>query len=196
MVSLTEKEGGALLILFKDFTGYHNANSISKVLGTTRVGALKLFRRLEAQGLLISQRIGKAIVYKLRLDDGYVKKLIAFLLADEANNFKRWKEEFKELAGKGRIIMLFGSVLRNYEKANDIDLLVASAKSDREGIDKVLESKAELLPKRLHTILLTAAELESSIRRKEAAILDIVKTGIVLYGQDEYVEVLKNVTSS
>jgi len=195
MVALTDKEREALLILFKDFTAYHNANSISKTLGTSRVGALMLFRRLEAEGLLTSQRIGKSIVYKLRLDDDYVKKLIAFLLADEANNFKRWKEEFRELFRKGRIVMLFGSVLRNYDKANDIDLLVASAKSEKEEIDKALGKKADILPKRLHTIQLTASELERNIRRKEAAALDIVKTGVVLYGQDEYVEVLKNVTS-
>ena len=92
--------------------------------------------------------------------------------------------------------MLFGSVLRNYEKANDIDLLVAAAKSDREEINEVLKNKAELLPKRLHTIRLAVSELEQNIKRKEAAILDIVKTGIVLYGQDEYVEILKNVTNS
>ena len=196
MVSLTEKEKEALLILFKDFTAYHNANSISKVLRISRVGALKLFRRLEAHGLLKSQKIGKSIIYKLRLDDDYVKKLIAFLLADEANNFKRWKEEFNRLFRKGAIVMLFGSVLRNYEKANDIDLLVAAAKSDREEINEVLKNKAELLPKRLHTIRLAVSELEQNIKRKEAAILDIVKTGIVLYGQDEYVEILKNVTNS
>ncbi len=196
MVSLTEKEREALLILFKDFTAYHNANSVSKVLGISRVGALKLFRRLESQGLLASQKIGKSIVYKPKLNDDYVKKLIAFLLADEANNFKRWKEEFKELFRKGRIVMLFGSVLSDYEKANDVDLLVASAKSEKEEIDEILEKKADILPKRLHAIKLTAIELERNIKRKEAAILDIVKTGVILYGQDDYVEVLKNVTSS
>ncbi len=196
MVSLTEKEREALLILFKDFTAYHNANSISKVLGISRVGALKLFRRLEGHGLLASQKIGKSIVYKAKLNDDYVKKLIAFLLADEANNFKRWKEEFKELFRRGRIVVLFGSVLRNYEKANDIDLLVASAKSEKEEIDEVLKKKASILPKRLHAIQLTAVELERNIKRKGAAVLDIVKTGVVLCGQDDYVEVLSNVTSS
>lgn len=196
MVSLTDGERKALLILLKDFTAYYNANSISKVLGISRVGALMLFRRLDAHGLVVSQKIGKAIVYKLKLEDDYVKKLVSFLLADEANGFKRWKEEFKGLFKKGRIVMLFGSVLRNYEKANDIDLLVASASADKEEINKLLEGKAEILPKRLHTIRLSASELKSNIRRKEVAILDIVRTGVVLYGQDDYVEVLKNVTSS
>lgn len=196
MLSLTDKEREAVLVLFKDFTAYYNANSISKLLDISRVGALKMFRRMEENGLVKSQKIGKSIVYKLKLDDDYVKKLISFLLADEANGFKRWKEEFKQLFKKDRIVMLFGSVLRNYEKANDIDLLVAAARADKKEIDEVIKEKREILPKKLHAIRLTHAELESNIRRKEAAILDIVKSGIVLHGQEEYVEVLKNVTSS
>ncbi|MFH1182405.1 MAG: nucleotidyltransferase domain-containing protein [Candidatus Woesearchaeota archaeon] len=194
MVSLTENERKALLILFKDFTAYYNANSISKVLGISRVGALMLFRRLKAQGLVASQRIGKSIVYKLNLNDDYVMNLVTFLLADEANSFKRWKAEFNGLFKKGRIVVLFGSVLRNYERANDIDLLVVSKSSD-EMISIELKRKAEILPKKLHAIRMNFSELESNIRAKQVAILDVVKTGVVLYGQDEYVEVLRNVTS-
>ena len=97
MVTLTQKEKEVLLILFKDFTNFYNANSISKVLNISHVGAQKIFKRLLNQNLLIDKKIGKSIIYKLKLDDDYVKKLIIFLLADEANNFKRWKEEFKEL---------------------------------------------------------------------------------------------------
>ena len=125
-----------------------------------------------------------------------MKKLVAFLLADEANGFKRWKAEFKHLFRKDRIVVLFGSALRNYEKANDIDLLIAAANSDREEIAKVLKERSEILPKKLHVIKVTRNELESNIKRKEEPILDIVKTGIVLYGEDAYVEVLKNVAGN
>ena len=196
MLSLTDKERETVLILFKDFTAYYNANSISKVLGISRIGALKLFRRMEEAGIVRSQKIGKSIIYKLKLDDDYVKKLVAFLLADEANGFKRWKEEFKQLLKKDRIVMLFGSAVMNYQKANDIDLLIAATNSDREEIAKVLKERGEILPKKLHVIKITRDELESNIKRKEEPILDIVKTGIVLYGQDAYVEVLKNVTGN
>ena len=196
MLSLTDKERETVLILFKDFTAYYNANSISKVLGISRIGALKLFRRMEEAGIVRSQKIGKSIIYKLKLDDDYVKKLVAFLLADEANGFKRWKEEFKQLLKKDRIVMLFGSAVMNYQKANDIDLLIAATNSDREEIAKVLKERGEILPKKLHVIKVTRDELESNIKRKEEPILDIVKTGIVLYGQDAYVEVLKNVTGN
>src|SRR3989344_7733533 len=129
MVSLTKKEREALLVLFKDFTAYYNANSLSKVLGISHVGCQKILKRLLKDNIVNAENIGKSIIYKPRLEDEYVCKLLAFLLADETNNkFKRWKEEFKRLSNKGRIIMLFGSILKNDKAAKDIDIMLAIRK--------------------------------------------------------------------
>ena len=67
-------------------------------------------------------------MYKLNLEDDYVRNLIAFLLADEANNFKRWKDEFKDLFKGERIVILYGSTIKNYEKAEDIDVMIVIKK--------------------------------------------------------------------
>lgn len=195
MVSLTQKEKEALLILFKDFTAFYNANSISKVLGISHVGAQKIFKRLLKENLLLSKQIGKSIVYKPKLNDDYVRKLIAFLLADEANNLKRWKEEFKALFKEGRIIMLYGSAVKNYEKASDIDIMIVIKKEDLKEVKNILKEKQELLPKKIHSIELTADDFLENIKKKEEAILNIIKNAIILYGQDDYVEMINNVTS-
>ena len=194
MVTLTQKEKEALLILFKDFNNFYNANSISKVLNISHVGAQKIFKRLLKQNLLIDRKIGKSIVYKLRLEDDYARKLIAFLLADEANNFKRWKEEFKELFKKDRIIMIYGSVIKNYAKANDIDIMIVIKKAEYKEIIKIIEKKQNILPKKIHSIELTANDLLQNIKQKKESVIDIVKNAVILYGQDKYVEIIKNVT--
>ena len=195
MVSLTKKEREALLILFKDITNFYNANSISKILGISHVGAQKIFKRLREGNLLVSRKIGKSIVYKPRLEDDYVCKLISFLLADEANRFKRWREEFKGLFKKGRIVMMYGSAIKDYAKARDIDIMVVIKKGDFREVRKILDEKQELLPKRIHSIELTLADALSNIKKKNEAIIGIIKNAVVLYGQDEYVEIIKNVTS-
>ena len=59
MISSTEKERGALLILFKDFTSYYNANSLSKKLSISRIGSRKILKKLEKEELLIFKEIGK-----------------------------------------------------------------------------------------------------------------------------------------
>ena len=193
MVTLTQKEKEALLILFKDFTNFYNANSISKLLDISHVGAQKIFKKLFKQNLLLDRKIGKSIIYKLKLEDDYAEKLIAFLLADEANDFKRWKEEFKELFKKDRIIMIYGSAIKNYAKANDIDIMIIIRKAEYKEVIKIIEKKQKILPKKIHSIELTENDLLQNIKQKKESVVDIVKNAVILYGQDKYVNIMKNV---
>ncbi len=195
MMSLTKKERETLLILFKDFTNFYNANSISKVLNISHVGAQKIFKRVLQEKLVVSKTIGKSIIYKLNFNDNYASQLIAFLLADEANNFKRWKEEFKELFKKDRIIMLFGSAIKDYAHANDIDVMIVLENKEVKEVNKILKKKEEVLPKKLHAIKLTHKDLLDNLKKKDKAMINIVKEGIILYGQDKYADILKNVAS-
>ncbi len=195
MISLTKKEREVLLVIFKDFVAYYNANSISKILNISHVGAQKIFKRLLNQNLIKSRRIGKSIVYKINFDNDYSHQLITFLLADEANNFKRWKEEFKELFIKNRIVMIFGSAIKNYTQARDIDIMLVIEKNDVKEVNNILRKKEEILPKKLHIIKLTRQDLIENIKKKDKVMQDIIKNAIILYGQQECVEVLKNVTS-
>ena len=192
MLSLTTKERETLLILFKDYTSFYNANSISKVLKISHVGAQKIFKRLKKENLIVNTKIGKSIIYKLNLKEDYTKNLISFLLADEAHNFKRWKEEFKELEQKGRIIMMFGSAIKNYAQAHDIDLMIVIEQKEIKEINVILKKKEEILPKKIHAIKLTKHDLLENIKKKDKAIVDIVKNAIILYGQDNYVEIMTN----
>ena len=195
MLSLTQKEREILLILFKDFTTYYNANSISKKLAISHVGAQKIFKRLLKENLVTDNKIGKSIIYKLKLNDDYASELMTFLLSDEANNFKRWKEEFKELFKKDRIVMLFGSITKNYAQARDIDIMVVTKKGDFKDINRIVKEKQQLSPKKIHAIELTEEDLIRNIKQKKEAIIDIVRNAIILYGQDKYVDIIKNVTS-
>jgi len=193
MVNLTQKEKEALLILFKDFTSFYNANSISKLLNISHAGAQKIFKRLLKKNVLISRKIGKSIVCKPKLEEDYARKLISFLLADEANSFKRWIEEFKELSKKSRIIILYGSAIKNYAQANDIDVMIVIDKKDAGEIDKIIKQKQAILPKKLHAIMLTQKDMVKNLHKKNKAAIDIVKNGVVIYGQDKYVEIVKDV---
>ncbi|PIN80734.1 hypothetical protein COV11_03415 [Candidatus Woesearchaeota archaeon CG10_big_fil_rev_8_21_14_0_10_30_7] len=195
MVSLTQKERESILVLFKDFSSFYNANSISAPLKMTSVGVQKLFKRLLNANLLISKRIGKSIIYKVNLNDKYVRQLVSFLLADEANNFRRWKEEFGELFKKDRIVLMYGSSIKNYAQANDIDIIIVLRKKEVEEVNKFIKKKKEILPKNLHSIKMTYQDLLENLKKKDKVIIDIIKNSIVLHGHDLYVEVIKNFTS-
>jgi hypothetical protein len=194
MVALTEKESEALLVLLKEFSSYYNANSLSKVLGISREGTQKLLKRLLAQNLLISKQIGKSIVYKIRFNDDYVKKLLIFLLADEANQYQRWMYEFRDLFKGNRIILIFGSIIKDYDNARDIDIMIVMNQSELKEINKVIAERQAILPKKIHTIRLTNQDLLDNMKKKDKVIMDIIKNAVVLYGQNDYLEVMQNVT--
>ena len=195
MATLTPKERETVLLLFKDYTTFYNANSISKVLNISHVGAQKILKRLLMENVVISKTIGKSITYKLNFGNDYVANLVSFLLADEANKFKRWKEEFKELFKKERIIMLFGSAIKDYAHAHDIDMMIVLENKEVKEVNTVLKKKEEILPKKLHVIKLTHSDLLENLKKKDKAFIDIIRNAIILYGQERYVEIMKNVTS-
>ena len=195
MTALTQKERETVLILFKDYTTFYNANSVSKVLNISHVGAQKIFKRLLQENVVISKTIGKSITYKLNFNNDYVSHLVSFLLADEANKFKRWKEEFKKLFKKDRIVMLFGSAIKDYVHARDVDVMVVLENKDVKEVNVVLKKKKEIFPKKLHSIKLSHRDLLDNIKKRDKAFVDIIKNAIILYGQDTYVGILKHVTS-
>ncbi len=195
MVYQTENEKRTLLILFKDFTSYHNANTISKQIGISRIGSMKLLKKLKIQDLVIAKVIGKSTVYKPNMQNDYLIDVITFILAEESNNFKRWKEEFRELFAEERIILLYGSTIRDYTKARDIDIMILRNPGDSGNIHKIISKKQQILPKKIHVIDLTPQEFMNNLQKRQVAVVDIVKNAVVLYGQNKYVELLKNVTS-
>jgi len=195
MITLTLKEKQAMIILFKDFTNYHNANSLSKTLGITRIGAMKLLKKLLKENILSSKTIGKSIIYKLNLEEDYNRHLITFILADEANNFKRWKEEFKDFSNGETVVLLYGSTIRNYNVANDIDLMLIIKKEQYSRSREIINEIQEILPKKIHSIELTAEDFLKNIKEKKRPLIDTIKNAIILYGQAKYVDIMKNVSS-
>jgi DNA-binding transcriptional ArsR family regulator len=191
---LTEKEQEALLLIYKDVRTYYNANSLSKELDISQVGAMKLLKRLEDNEILISRKIGKSIVYKLNLKEEIVEKLIGFALINESRKYLRWRDEFKDLYKKGRIVIFYGSASRDYSNAKDVDVMVILDKKDIREVNKKLEERQKLLPKKLHSLKAIKEDLIKNIKENNKAMIEIIKTGIVLYGYDEYMEVINGFT--
>jgi predicted nucleotidyltransferase len=88
--------------------------------------------------------------------------------------------------------MLFGSAIKDYAHANDIDLMIVLDSKDVKEANEALKKKEEILPKKLHTIKLTRQDISDNLKKRDTAMVDIVKNAIILYGQDRYVEILKN----
>ena len=58
------------------------------------------FKKIEKKQIIIPKRIGNAIIYSLNMENPITCKKIEMALVIEAQNFRSWIEEFKELIKK------------------------------------------------------------------------------------------------
>ena len=195
MTAATLLEKKIVLRLFKDFTMDYNSSSIAKGLDKTRVGAFKALNSLEKDTIVKGRKLGKAKFYKINLEDEYARKNVETLLMEEAKNNIRWKDELSQLFELTDIIILFGSIIRSEEKANDVDLLLVFNKKNNNKINDFIKEKNRLLIKKLHPIKQTRDDLRKNILKRDKVIIDAIKNGIVLHGHEKIIGMIKNVTS-
>lgn len=193
MHQITEKEKEIIRWLAKDFTTCYNARSLSKQVEMSHRGTLKALKNLEKLGILKSKTIGKAIIYKVLYCE-YTKKLLPLILFEEAQiKTQRWVEEFKELK-EANALILFGSVLRG-KGHNDIDLLIITKTKNIKILEQKVEEKNKILTKPIHPIWQTTEDINKNIKKNDKVVLEIIKTGIVLKGQELITEVLTDATN-
>lgn len=197
MEDVTKKEMEAVLALFKDFSTDYNANSLSKVLNITPMGALKILKRLEKQGILASRQLGKAVFYRIAFKSDYARTYLRFILEKEAEQsiprIRSWVEESRKFRGVADIGILFGSVLAKQE-FNDVDLLLVFEKGRAGKVNSLLEDVSELSVKKIHLVRQTSTDLESNLKKRDKVLLSALKRGIVVFGYDKLVEVVARVT--
>lgn len=193
MKDKTENEMKFILTLIKNPEHDFNSRNISKIINITPMGSLKIAKRLQKQGIIHSKLIGKSIIYKPNLENDYSKQYIKFLLQREAEYssayIKRWIADLKKIK-KAEIIILFGSVLKKGEEANDIDALIVIKKENLNNIEKEIESINLLNKKKIHPIFQTKEDLEKNIKSLDKIILNAIK-GIVILGEENFIDTIK-----
>lgn len=191
MRALTEKERAIVLRLTKDFTAFYNASSLSKQVGMSPRGVLKALKFLEQNQIVKSERIGKALIYRLTFNEHAFELVSLFLFEEARTKAPRWIKEFEQFKCADALI-LFGSVLRTL-KYNDIDMLILTDKKNYRVLNKQVLEKNSLLHKPIHPVWQLRSDLEKNLRKRDPVLLEIIKTGIIVKGQRIIMEVLSDV---
>ncbi len=197
MEIITGNEMETLLLLLKDFDADYNANNLSKKLGITPMGALKILKKMERQKLLNAKQMGKAVFYKPDLDSNYTKTFLEFLLQKKAeetkSRVKRWVKELRTLQNNAEIGILFGSVLEK-ESYNDVDLLIVLKQSQNNKINLLINEIRRINIKRIHVIKQTKEDLKQNIKKGDKVVLNAIKNGIVFFGYEQIIKLIQDVT--
>lgn len=185
------KEQEIIKLLFKDFSASYNSRNISKIIGISHAGAFKILKKMEKREIVKSKRIGKALIYSLNMKNPITCKGIEMALVIEAQNFRRWIEEFRELEDKIKFLILFGSIIRNEKAARDIDLLIVAYKEKFKDIEKIIKETQKYTNRKIHPLIQTLENFTKDVGKKNKVMLEILKIGIVLFGQEEFRKTLE-----
>jgi len=193
MKNITNNEMLFVLTLFKNPNREYNASNIAKHMGISPMGALKIAKRLEKENILISKKLGKAVFYRLNTENNYTEQYIKFLLKREcelSNLYtKIWINEIKKIKNSDSAI-LFGSLLKKYKEAGDIDVLFITNKENFSKLKKEIEEINLINIKKIHPIYQTKEDFKNNILKNDKIILNAMK-GIIVFGEDLIVKLIE-----
>ena len=209
---LTPKVILILKTMSKDLSRWYYTRELAK-LSRVGVGTVSSeFNKLAKEGLVEQKTEGQEKYYKLNLTSPRTRKLCELFETDKREKLYKEKrrlawvlEDFtkriSDFAPEVQSIILFGSVARGQATPrSDIDILVITPNSGEERFNELMNAVDRLAaevsgrhPAKLVPIVMMTKDFENSIKDKKRFAADILKDGIVLFGQERYYHMLARV---
>ena len=194
MVSLTENEARTIEFLIRNFSKDYNLNQLARELHLSPGGIFKILKKLEKQNFLLERRLGNNIFYKINYDSQDALDVCKFALTERKITpyIKVLIRDLDRLRKKTKMAILFGSVLNKEKEAKDIDILLVFNKKNLKEVENLINELDKISTKKIHAIYQTEDDLIENIKKQDNAILDEIKTGVILWGRETLVEAIKN----
>ena len=170
-----------------------NINQISKLLNISVGSSFKILKQLEENNLVLCLNLGNAKFYQINLRNEETIKWCEILLLEERRNLKGYSKIYAEEIQKfehAELIILFGSVLNNKD-FNDVDVLFITNKPKE--VTKFCLNLSKVRTKPVVPLILNKEDFIKEIKKKKEVILTILKKGVILRGESNFIGVLKNV---
>jgi predicted nucleotidyltransferase len=192
-MEITENEISIILNILKSPEKDFNANNLSKVIGISSMGVLKILKRLKEENILIDKKIGNISIYKINFSNEYANSYTKFLIKREKEHsppyVKRWIKDLKEIK-EVESIVIFGSVLKKLKKAEDIDVLFILKDINFNKVKKRIQKLNQINDKKIHPLYQNKEDLKKNINKEDKIISSAIK-GIVINGEETFIELLK-----
>ncbi len=195
MISLTKNEARVINFLIRNFTEKYSINQLTRELDLSPMGGYKILKRLEAQEILVPEKMGNSVFYSIDLNNEIAIKVSELILSQKKENpdLEVLVENLDGLKDISYSLIVFGSFIENPKEANDIDILVLSDSSNYRKLKKKIEEINSISAKEIHPVFQTEKDLEQNLREKDQVILDIIRKGFILWGSRYIVKAIKKV---
>ena len=190
----TAKERKVLRFLMTSFS-YKSINDIARECKLAPNGAYKILKKLEKFDIAYFEEIGRIKAYKINYSTKLTFSYLEIALTDERINETKIKIRIKdldEIKKISQVAIIFGSYITDEKNPKDIDLLFVFEKDKFRIYKKKLDEIRNIIPYKLHDIVQTPEDLISNLKNQDKLILNIIRNGIILWGQENIVRSIKN----
>jgi len=190
---LTENEKKVLRVLLYAFGNIYSINQIAKECDITPNGALKILKKLEREGVLKFETIANIKSYSLNFENEKTKNILKLALIPELKGRIKFRSD--DLGSLKKFVsacVIFGSYVDLKKEPNDIDLFFIIDRRKFNEYKKESSIIYKTMPIKVHDVIQTEKDAIGNIKRKDKVVLDIFKTGIILWGYDKIINVIEN----
>jgi len=190
---ITENEKNVLKMLLYAFGESYSINRIAKECDLAPNGALKILRKFEKESILKFRNIGNMKSYSLNFEDEKTKNILKLALIPELEGRLKYRAgDLKHLKELTDACIIFGSYADLKKEPNDIDLffIIKDRKFNDYKKESVLVYKT--MPIKAHDVLQTDKDVAKNLKKKDKVIIEILKTGIILWGYDMIINIIEN----
>jgi len=192
-----------------DLQRWYYTRELSKLSEAGRSTISGQFPRLVKQGVLKHKTEGREVFYMLNLDNPKTRKLCELFETEKREKYyqqnKRLSWALQEFSKRVfdflpeiQSVLLFGSAARAQPtKTSDVDLLVLVPNLQQESFNVLMKSIDRLAADvrgiygyPLSAVTMTLKDFEAAYREKKRIAQDIVREGIVLFGEERYYALL------
>lgn len=168
MISLSDNEFSVINFLIRNFTERLTIRNIAKKLGFSPAGVFNILKKLEKEGIVTGQRFGTGLFYSINLDNKISWHLacIVLLYSDEKLerlNFEQLRHAKAAIFDKKNLLLIIDNV-------TIIDTTIPN----------------------VNVISKTEDEALILFRKKDQEILQVLRKGVVLFGEEKIVDIIKN----
>lgn len=194
MVSITKNEAKVVDFLLRNFSTHYNINQLSKGVKLSPRGAYKILKKLENNKILFSEKIGNNIIYKINFENDVSLDVCQFVLTEKKTTpyVQTWINDLQPLREITVMAVLFGSILTKEKQANDVDILLVFQKENLPKVQEQIKKINHIKSKKIHAIIQTREDLFNNIKKRDQALFEEIKTGLVLWGRNILVEAIKH----
>ena len=191
---LTNNEKKVLRLLLTAFDRQYSINNIAKECSLAPNGAFKILKKFEKEGILKSDKIANIKSYSINFDNEKTGNILELALMPILEGRLKYRlEDFKDIKEITKVCILFGSYIDLKKEPHDLDALFVIDKDNFKNYKKGLEDIKDIVPAKIHDVLQTEEDLKNNVKNKDKVILQILREGVILWGINIMMKVIKNV---